>query len=96
MDSIPRSIPEGVWLTEFSLNKKDGDRVQLILKGMSYFKDSDKEFGAINKFLNNLRQDAVFTKYFTDLSIISIDQNESGRVTATSFSLSCRNYKEGK
>ena len=25
LDSIPRSIPEGVWLTKFSLDKKEGN-----------------------------------------------------------------------
>ena len=57
MDSIPRSIPTGVWLTRFFLEKKDGDHVQLTLEGMSYLKNSDKEFEAVNKFLDNLRKD---------------------------------------
>ena len=91
LDSIPRSIPEGVWLTKFSLDKKEGNNNYFLLEGMSYLIPNEKEFEAVNKFLNNLKQDTVFKKYFTDISIISIEQRQEDRVTVTSFSFSCKN-----
>jgi Tfp pilus assembly protein PilN len=94
LDVIPRFIPEGVWLVNFSLNNKDRDKVELTLQGRAYLKSSDKEFEAVNKFLEDLKQDPVFTKYFTDISILSINQQQEDKVTLTSFSLSCKNYKE--
>lgn len=96
LDVIPRHIPEGVWLVNFTLNNKDRERVELNLEGRAYLKDSDKEFAAVNKFIEALKQDLVFTKYFTDINIVSINQQEEDRVTVTSFSLSCKNYKEGR
>lgn len=96
LDAIPRYIPEGVWLVSFSLNNRDRERVELNLAGRAYLKDSDKEFEAVNKFIEQLKQDPVFMKYFTDINIISINQQQEDRVTVTSFSLSCKNYKEGR
>ena len=96
LDVIPRFIPEGVWLVSFVLNNRERDRVELILDGKSYLRDSDKEFEAVNKFLEDLKQEPTFTKYFTDISILSINQQQEDRVTVTSFSLSCKNYKEGR
>ncbi|PIP18734.1 MAG: hypothetical protein COT38_01110 [Candidatus Omnitrophica bacterium CG08_land_8_20_14_0_20_41_16] len=96
LDAIPRSIPEGVWLVKFSLNKKEVDKAELILEGMSYLKDSGKEFEAVNKFLDNLKQNNIFAKYFQDISINFIDQKQMDKVTATSFLISCKNYKEGR
>lgn len=96
LDVIPRFIPEGVWLVSYSLNDKERDRVELTLEGRAYLRSSDKEFEAVNKFLEHLKQDPAFTKYFTDISILSINQQEEGKVAVTSFSLSCKNYKEGR
>jgi Tfp pilus assembly protein PilN len=96
LDVIPRFIPEGVWLVNFSLNNREREKVELILGGRAYLKDSDKEFEAVNKFIEYLKQEPAFTKYFTDISIVSIDQQREDRVTVTSFTLSCKNYKEGR
>ena len=97
MDSIPRSVPDGVWLTGLSLVKdKIDNSSRLTLEGMSYLQDSDKEFEAVNRFLDNLKQDQVFNKYFTDVSITSIDRRQVDNINATSFSLVCRNYKKEK
>ncbi|MDD4982041.1 MAG: pilus assembly protein PilM [Candidatus Omnitrophota bacterium] len=96
LDSIPRSIPSGIWLTKLVLDKKGDGKAELILEGLCYLKNSDKEFEAVNKFLTNLRLDLVFAKYFTDLSIASINQVQVDKVYVTSFSLSCRNFKEGR
>lgn len=96
LDSIPRSIPSGIWLTKLTLDKAKDDNVELVLGGLCYLKDSDKEFEAVNKFFSNLRLDLVFTKYFTDISITTINQVQVDKVYVTSFSLTCRNFKEGR
>ena len=96
LDLIPRYIPEGVWLVGFSLNNRDREKVELTLQGKAYLRSSDKEFEAVNQFLENLKQDQTFTKYFTNINILSINQQQEDKVTVTSFSLSCKNYREGR
>jgi len=96
LDSIPRSVPSGIWLTKLTLDKTKDDNAELILGGLCYLKDSDKEFEAVNKFLANLKLDLVFTKYFTDISITTINQVQVDKVYVTSFSLTCKNFKEGR
>jgi hypothetical protein len=96
LDSIPRAIPSGIWLTRLALDKKEDGKAELILEGLCYFNNSDKEFEAVNKFLANLSADLAFAKYFTDISIASINQVQAEKVYVTSFSLSCKNFKEGR
>jgi len=96
LDSIPRCIPDGVWLTKFSLNKAEKGKAVLLLEGRSYLRSADKEFEAVNKFVDNLRNDAALSKYFIEVGITSIDQDAQEKITITRFTLSCKNYKEGK
>ncbi|MCX5707178.1 MAG: PilN domain-containing protein [Candidatus Omnitrophica bacterium] len=95
LDTIPRSIPAGVWLTDFFLNKGQNNATELSLQGMSYLADSDKEFEAVNSFLSNLRANPDFSKYFTEINISSIDHRQvDEKVTATSFVITARNNQE--
>lgn len=96
LDSIPRCIPDGVWLIKFSLNKDDAKKMLLLLEGRSYLRSSDKEFEAVNKFVDNLKNDAALSKYFTEVELTSIDQGSQDKVTLTKFTLTCKNYKDGK
>jgi Tfp pilus assembly PilM family ATPase/Tfp pilus assembly protein PilN len=96
LDVIPRFIPEGVWLISFLLNNRERERIELSLEGKAYLRDSDQEFEAVNKFLESLKQDPTFTKHFTNINILSINRQQEDNVTVTNFSLSCKNYQEGK
>jgi len=95
LDVIPRVIPEGTWLTNLKIDKKELGKVTLVLKGVCYLRSADKEFEAINRFLEGLRQSPDFSRYFIQIGIDSMDQVERENVSSTVFSLSCKNYKEG-
>ncbi|MDO8662289.1 MAG: pilus assembly protein PilM [Candidatus Omnitrophota bacterium] len=96
LNIVPPSLPRGVWLTKFSLAKREEDKKELTLAGMSYLGESSNEFQAINKFFNNLRDNPEFTKYFKDISIVSIDHTQFLQATVTTFSISCKTYQEAK
>ena len=96
LDIMPRSLPEGVWLTKFSLTKKEEGKAELMLEGMSYLGDSNNEFQAVNKFFDNLKESPVFTKYFKDINIVSLDHTQFTGATVTKFFISCKTYKEAK
>lgn len=92
LNIIPRLIPEGVWLSNFSFKKIDQDRVELILKGAAYLADSEKEFETVNKFISGLKEDPEFNKYFKGINVTSIDQGRLEKLAVTNFSISCRTY----
>ena len=97
LDIMPRSLPAGLWLTKFSFGGKQQDGGgELILEGESYLKDSDKEFQAVNKFLDNLKNSPGFTKYFKYINLVSIDRAQFLKDTATTFLISCKTYKDKK
>jgi hypothetical protein len=96
LDIIPRALPKGVWLTNFSLTKKEGGKPELIMDGLAYLGDSDKEFEAAGAFLSNLRLDKVFSKYFAEITITSVDRKQFLESSAAVFSIVCRNYPETK
>lgn len=96
LDIMPRALPEGVWLTKFYLAKKEEGKAELILEGMSYLGDSNNEFQAVNKFFNNLQESPVFTKYFKDINIVSLDHAQFAGATVTTFFISCKTYKGAK
>ncbi|MFH0855033.1 MAG: pilus assembly protein PilM [Candidatus Omnitrophota bacterium] len=92
---IPRVLPNGVWLTKFSLSHKDNS-AELALEGMSYLGDSNNEYQAVNKFYNDLKEDPDFAKYFKSVNIISIDHAQFAQATVTTFLISCKAYREAK
>lgn len=96
LDIIPRALPKGVWLTNFSLTQKDDGKLELTMDGLVYLGDSDKEFEAAGAFLSNLRSDKIFSKYFTEITIASVDRKQFLDSAAAVFSIVCRNYTEIK
>jgi hypothetical protein len=94
LDSIPRCIPEGVWLVKFSFNEEAG-KLSLLLEGRSYLRSADKEFEAVNKFVNNLKNDFVLSNYFTGIELNSVKYDTTeDKVPITKFNLICKNYKD--
>ncbi|MFA5096197.1 MAG: PilN domain-containing protein [Candidatus Omnitrophota bacterium] len=96
LDILPRALPEGVWLTRLHLVKKEGGMAELTLEGMSYLADSSNEFQAINKFFNNLGNNASFRKYFKDINIVSVDQAQFTGTPVSTFLISCKTYQGAK
>ncbi len=92
LDSIPKLVSEGVWLTSFSFTKDD-EKAALTLQGMAYLADSDKEFQAINDFVAKLQENPQFTKYFKYISLVSIEQSEVRKTTVSNFTIACRSFK---
>ena len=93
LDVIPRIIPEGLWLVDFSF-KKEQDRTELILGGIAYVGDIQKEWEMVDNFLARLKESSGFNKYFKEINIVSVEQGKSEKMTVTNFIISCRDYKE--
>ncbi len=96
LDAIPALLPKGVWLENFSLTKKIGGRIEFILNGQVYLENGEKEFESVNFFLTNLKKDPVFSKYFKEIIISSVDQKLAGDKSLTVFTIVCQNFPERK
>jgi Tfp pilus assembly PilM family ATPase len=94
LDIVPRVLPKGTWLKNFSFNKLKDEKAELILEGMVYLADSDKEFETANRFFSNLNAEPNFKRYFKDISLVSLDRRQLERITVTYFSISCKTYYE--
>jgi len=92
LDGIPRAVPDGLWLKEFTF-KKDDANVELLLRGIAYAGDSEAEMNLVNSFLNNLRALPVFGDYFKDININSVEQSKNGNTMMTNFEISCKGVK---
>ncbi len=93
LDVIPRIIPDGVWLTDFSYSyKPENNKRELLLQGEAYLGDGDRELETVNKFLADLKTNQQFGGIFKDIKIMSLQQKESRDRSITSFTISCKGY----
>lgn len=90
---IPRIVPAGLWLKNFNFTVRNDGKADLVLDGAAYLGDSEKEFKVINNFVENLRADPVFGKYFSEINITYLRTQQEQDVIVSSFSISCHNYK---
>ncbi len=88
LDSIPRVIPEGLWLRDFNFKKNDSAFV-LTLSGSCYLVDADSEREAVAKFKSGLKDNPHFNK-FSSINILSVERGQTGRVNLTNFVIECR------
>jgi hypothetical protein len=92
IDAIPRNIPEDMWLTDLDFKQQEKG-AELLLQGFAYLADNEKELSLVNAFLSKLKQDPVFSKYFKDIKILSVEQQARGKIKVTSFSILSKSYK---
>jgi hypothetical protein len=96
LDAIPRALPQGVWLTNLNLSQKKDKTAELVLNGYVYLDSSDKELDSVNIFLTNLKKDNIFSKYFEEMTINSIDRRIVRNKSTTVFTIICKNFPEKK
>jgi len=89
LDVIARFLPQDMWLTELTFQKRE-NQPELILRGIVYLGDSDKELEMVNTFLLRLKESPVFAKYFRGIEITSIDRGQIEKTNITNFIISCR------
>jgi type IV pilus assembly protein PilM len=94
LSAIPRALPKGVWLESFNLIQSKGVPAELVLNGQVYLGGSEQDFGPVNIFLANLKKDPVFSGYFKEISIGSIDQKNVQNKNIAVFKISCKSFSE--
>jgi hypothetical protein len=89
LDTLPRILPADMRLVNFSFRKQD-KTAELTLEGIAFLGNSNKEFDLVNNFLSDLKNNAIFNKYFKAINIVSLDSRQIDRQTMTYFVISCR------
>jgi Tfp pilus assembly protein PilN len=92
LDAIPRAIPDNIWLTDLSSERRD-QNIDFTLKGIAYVGDSSKELELINTFLSKLKENPAFVKYFKEIELSSVDNSQIGQIAVTNFTIQCRTSK---
>lgn len=98
LSAIPGFMPEGAWLTSFSFSNaqdKQVNKLEIRLEGLVYSSDKSREFGLVNTLAASLKSDETFSKYFSDVNILSLSSGPLGSTTVTTFQVECRgSYKD--
>lgn len=89
--ALPRNIPNDMRLTNLQYIKNELGRNELILQGVVYLGDSDKELKLVNFLATALKEDKVFNKFFRNISVFNIEHTQADKVTATNFTIICKN-----
>ncbi|HOW42673.1 MAG TPA: pilus assembly protein PilM [Candidatus Omnitrophota bacterium] len=92
LDGIPRLIPEGVWLKDLRY-KQEKDNITLVLQGLAFLDDSNKEIETINKFVQNLRDSDQFKKDFKEFVMENVNKEKVEDKSVTGFSILCKTLK---
>jgi hypothetical protein len=95
LEVIPKVLPKEIRLGEFHFVKDEG-KTELVLLGIAYLGDSDREIESVNSFLARLKENPVLNQYFKDIGILSVDYGKVKEVSMTNFIISCKSDKEKK
>jgi len=91
--AFSRLTPENLWLTNLSYNKTL-KVAELTIQGYARLNDTNKEIELVNEYLNTLKADEVFSKYFEDIEIGSVDRDQA--LGFTKFIIYCRTTYKGR
>lgn len=89
LDTMPRIVPKGLWLTGMTF-RREGNAMVLYLSGSVYLGESSQEMEAVNKFVSDLRNDPQFLRNFSNISVSSLDQGKFEDTILTNFRIICR------
>jgi hypothetical protein len=81
LNKLSLHLPPGVWFTDITINSKD-----VIIRG-SVISLVKEEVSLINKLLDNLKDDIVFTKDFSGFELSSVDKRAVGGYDIADFIL---------
>lgn len=90
LNAVPKAVSGGLWLTNLSFNKQQERDAHIVLDGIVYLEDKDKEFEAVNEFRSNLADNPAFNKYFKKIFVTTIDRRNMEGIVVTNFSIECK------
>jgi hypothetical protein len=93
LNMIPKLLPDGLWLTGLTY-RGEPEKAEMLVRGVAYFNDADKEMQAINQFRSELQNKKEVSEKFGNIEISSVDHGMFKKSAVTNFTIILRNYKE--
>jgi len=91
MESVARNIPKDMWIKDFTFKGGEDNRTaDLTMSGLIYSEGGEEELTQANAFVAKLKEDPAFNKYFSEIKIVSLEDQLLGQVTVTHFSIDCK------
>jgi hypothetical protein len=90
---IVSALTEGTWLQDLTFRQDTLKGAELVLEGVSFLGDRDKEFAAVNQIFSNLKNNSSFAKTFKMIDITSLTRAQSEEWEVTSFVITCKAEK---
>ena len=100
LSQIPDKLPEGVWLTTFSLRYQNEDmqifqnekkeNLSVQLSGFAYASDPTEEINRINRLIKDLRKDPGLSKLFDEITLQSVKKQKLRDYPVTNFEIVCK------
>jgi len=87
LEVVARALFKDIRLVELSFGQGD-DRAELVLRGITYLGDSDKEIAIVNSFLARLKESPILNQYFKDIALVSVDYGKFKEASMTNFVVS--------
>lgn len=86
---ITASLPEAVWLNNFSLKSAAKGRWSVDLSGYAYTPDPSQEMGAVNETVSRIKNEKHLAQYFDNVNFFNLQRLDMDGHTVVSFNLSC-------
>jgi Golgi nucleoside diphosphatase len=86
LNIIAKYIPEGVWLDRFSFLSNQGKPI-LILGGISYNQDSDKEMDLVYEFFNKIKDSQEIKGAFNEMKVQNVKKDKIGEYNIVRFTI---------
>ncbi len=84
LNTLSNVTPEGVWLTEFSLDSSKG----LVIQG-SAIASSGPAMASVTRLAQDLKSDPEFSSVFKQINIESMKQRQDGDFDIVDFTVTC-------
>lgn len=86
-----KELPSGAWINNFDLRYNAVDKsINLTLKGSVYSEEVGSQIDSVNRFLENLKNDAQFSQNFKSIELNFVNQSNAGEFPVTNFEIVCR------
>jgi hypothetical protein len=90
LDRISHLLPEGLWLDEFYYTRPKGSASQVLtLIGYAYKSTGEDQIKVVNKFLEDLKNDNLFSSGFSWVKLDSISNVTYNNMQVNNFKISC-------
>jgi len=93
LETIPKLLPEGTWLSSLnieypSVSPSENETTQIpsvTIEGYAYLKNSQEQFGMINQFVSDLKNNKSFSESFNSIKLVTTESQTLNNYQVTFY-----------